>query len=100
MAAASRKCEKCATLPNFYIFQPIALTNFGTQLTAVALFFSHGHKISTKYNYLCESTLLFQCIAITLQRLISIVLHSSARVVLGMTLNCVHIFIVTGSFLY
>jgi len=53
--AASRKCEKYANLPNFYIFQPIAFENVGTlNSSAVALISALGRKISTKSNDLCN----------------------------------------------
>jgi len=68
--AASRKFEKYANLPNSYIFHPIAFKNLGTlNLSAIALISTLERKISTKSNDLREYTFLFQCLAITLQRL-------------------------------
>jgi len=72
--AASRNCEKYANLPNSYIFQPIAFE--GTlNSSAVALISALGRKISTKSNDLRESTLLFQRLAINLQRFNSVLLR-------------------------
>jgi len=46
--AASGKCEKYATLPNSYIFKPLAFENLGTlNWSAVALISARGRKIST-----------------------------------------------------
>jgi len=76
--AASKKCEKYANLPNSYIFQPIAFENLGTlNSSTISLISALGRNISTKSNDLCESTFLFQRLAITLQRFNSILLRES-----------------------
>jgi len=73
-----RICEKYAYLSNSYIFQPIVFENWGTlNSSAVSLIAALGRKISTKSNDLCESTFVFQRLAITLQCFNSVLLRKS-----------------------
>jgi len=57
---------------------PISFEYLGTlNSSAVALISALGRKINTKPNDLRESTFLFQCLAITLQRFNSVLLPDS-----------------------
>ena len=76
--AATRKSDKYASLPNFYLFQPLAFENLGTlNASAISLISELGHKISVKSNDERESTFLFQRLSVTLQRFNSVLLQES-----------------------
>ena len=79
--AATRKSDKYANLPNYYLFQPIAFENLGAiNESAISLISDLGHKISEKSNDPRESTFLFQRLSVTLQRFNSILLRESFAV--------------------
>jgi hypothetical protein len=79
--AASRKSEKYCSLPNSYLFQPIALENLGAiNESATSLISDLGRKISLKSSDPRESIFLFQRLSVTLQRFNSILLRESFMV--------------------
>ena len=78
--AATRKTDKYASLPNSYLFQPLAFETLGTiNASAISFISDIGRRISAKTNDDREAAFLFQRLAITVQRYNSVLLYESFR---------------------
>jgi len=76
--ASDKKISKYSTLPDCYIFQPIAVETLGPiNLSAVNFLSDLGRKIASKTGNPYETTFLFQRISVVIQLFNSALLHDS-----------------------
>jgi len=76
--AAERKLMKYSNFPTNLIFQPIAVENLGAFSSLSSDFISAlGHKTSSVSGEERETSFLFQCLSVALQRFNAVLLHDT-----------------------
>ena len=78
---ATRKTEKYSTLSSAYRFDPIAVENLGVFSSTTLNFISElGRRICVHTGNVRDTSYLFQCISVVLQRFNSVLLHDTLPV--------------------